>query len=235
VNVISDTRDPGSALEDRLLIDRLVDLWKPHQKRGLEVRLETGRLLNQRLGLPTERLTYGQQILKTVAQKLDIAESDLNRMRWFSQTFESIEDLERKHPEVTTWTKVKDLLVKHPTKARGAKAKAADAPDGTKQPDEGGRNGVHTPNGTVDPTTVSGEVCAVVRDGKDHACAEHDDPAVVDDLLRSLGDVTARFRQNGFVLDADRREQMRKALAQLVEVVADRLRIRLTIETLDAA
>jgi hypothetical protein len=233
--VISDTRDPGSALDDQQLLDRLVEIWRPHQKRGLEVRLETGRLLNDRLGLPTGRQPYGQQILKTVAQKLDIAASDLHRMRWFAFSFESVEDFQRKHPEVMTWSKVKDLLAKHPTTPRGPKAKASDAKGGTKQSNEGGPNGVHTSNGIVTPTPASGEERRAATDAKDDACLEHDDPTVVDNMLRSLSDATERFRRNGFVLDADRRERVRMALTQLVEVVADRFQIRLTTKTSEAA
>jgi len=102
------TADP--ALEDRQLVDQLVTLWRSHQERGLQVRWETGALLNRHLGPPTERLAHGRQVLKTAAVELQTAESELSRMRWFAFLFKSAEDFQAEHPEAHSWTKFKELL-----------------------------------------------------------------------------------------------------------------------------
>ena len=43
----------GSAKKDAQLLDKLAKLWTAHNTRSLAVRLETGSLLNARLGQPT--------------------------------------------------------------------------------------------------------------------------------------------------------------------------------------
>jgi len=98
------------AQEDKQLLLRLEKLWKSHLKCDLEVRWKTGDLLNRRLGAPTERLAHGQQVLKKVARQLQIAESDLSRMRWFAHLFQSVVDFQEKHPSTGSWTKVKELI-----------------------------------------------------------------------------------------------------------------------------
>jgi hypothetical protein len=197
-SIVSTNRPTGvgitdPAFEAQQLVDQLADLWRTHQKRGLEVRWETGTLLNCRLGLPTERQTHGQQVLKRVAEGLQIAESDLYRMRWFAFLFRSVEDCQAKYPEARSWTKVKELLPNLMAARKG-----------------------------------SGE--KLLRNE-----AEKEDAAVIDGILRSLSTVTERFRQSDFHLEESKRKQMRKAIQQLMEVVAEPLQIRVRIESDEAA
>jgi len=98
------------ALKDRQLVDQLVTLWRSHQEHGLQVRWGMGALLNSNLGPPAVRLAHGKQVLKMAAEKLQFAESELSRMRWFAFLFKSAEDFQTKHPGVRSWTKVKELL-----------------------------------------------------------------------------------------------------------------------------
>jgi hypothetical protein len=105
----STAADRGAHLDEFLLAE-LTQLWQAHHRRGLEVRHQTGVLLNNHFGQPTERQAYGEATLKHCSASLGVAESDLSRMRWFAHHFESVEDLSNKHPTVTTWTKVKELL-----------------------------------------------------------------------------------------------------------------------------
>jgi hypothetical protein len=204
--------------EDHQLIGQLTRLWEPYQKRGLEVRWKTGALLNKRLGLPTERLAHGQHVLKTVAKQLQIAECDLSRMRWFAHRFQSVEDLQQKHSEIRTWTQVKELLASlNAGCGNGEKSSKADS---KAKSDETGGNGEQSSDTAGKEGNSSG--------------GEQQGVAVLDDILRSLGNATEQFRQNGFALDEAMRKRMRKAVEQLVEVVADRLKIRLKIEEQEA-
>jgi hypothetical protein len=91
-------------------LDDLAQQWRAHHGTDLAIRLRTGELLNQRLGSPATRQSRGDEVLKDAAKQLGIAESDLSRMRSFASQFSSLEELNQKHPEVTTWTAVKDLL-----------------------------------------------------------------------------------------------------------------------------
>jgi len=95
--------------------ERLVPLaarWKAHARAGLELRHETGVLLNQRLGDPSERQNRGEGVLKDLAEELQTSVSELSRMRKFAYLFSSMEEFKREHPSLTTWTKVKDELPK---------------------------------------------------------------------------------------------------------------------------
>jgi len=91
-------------------LDNLANKWKNHRETDLELRLETGKLLNQHFGPPTTSQSRGKKVLKEAAEQLQIDESELSRMRRFALYFESVDDLKKKNPKVTTWTAVKDLL-----------------------------------------------------------------------------------------------------------------------------
>jgi len=96
--------------QDDQLLDRLVELWTCYQTHGLEVRWRVGAELNGRLGAPVERQPYGRAILKVAAERLEVSESELSRMRWFAHHFTSLADLQARHPAVDSWAKVKELL-----------------------------------------------------------------------------------------------------------------------------
>jgi hypothetical protein len=101
--------DRATPAKDRKLVDRLVNLWKSHAERGLGTRHQTGRLLNERLGSPDRRQPHARQVLKMVAGELGIAESDLNRMRWYAHLTDATA-LRQDHPEITSWTRIKEEL-----------------------------------------------------------------------------------------------------------------------------
>jgi hypothetical protein len=101
--------DQTTQVKDRKLVDRLVNLWKSHAERGLGTRHQTGRLLNERLGSPDRRQPHARQVLKMVAGELGIAESDLNRMRWYAHLTDATA-LRQDHPEITSWTRIKEEL-----------------------------------------------------------------------------------------------------------------------------
>lgn len=110
--VVTQAAKEGSAVsDDNQLLDNLVDLWKSHNERSLRVRMETGRLLNARLGSPTERQPRGQRVLRQAADKLHTAQSELSRMRWFAyfskdgESFWGEED-----PDKRTWNSFKKIL-----------------------------------------------------------------------------------------------------------------------------
>lgn len=110
-------------------LDNLAERWKSHHEAGLALRHETGVLLNLRHGDPTQRQPQGKKVMKGVAKKLGVQESELSRMRRFAHHFKSVEDLHQHHPKVTTWTQVRELLTglskDGPPKKRSASAKSA--------------------------------------------------------------------------------------------------------------
>jgi hypothetical protein len=108
---VTEAIEEGSVVKDNQLLDKLVKLWQCHNERSLQVRLKTGSLLNARLGAPTERQFRGQRVLAQAAERLEIAQSELNRMRWFAHfskdggSFWGDEE-----PGSRTWTKFKEIL-----------------------------------------------------------------------------------------------------------------------------
>jgi hypothetical protein len=106
----TENEDQGPTAEDRKLLDRLVALWRSHGEFDLGTRLQTGKLLNERLGPPTASQPQGQRVMKWAAEELRIAESDLNRTRWFGHLFDDITALQQSHPEITNWTRFKEVL-----------------------------------------------------------------------------------------------------------------------------
>jgi hypothetical protein len=101
--------DRATPAKDRKLVDRLVNLWKSNAERDLTTRHQTGRLLNERLGPPDKRQPHARRVLKMVAEGLGIAESDLNRMRWYAHLVDATA-LRQDHPEITSWTRFKEEL-----------------------------------------------------------------------------------------------------------------------------
>jgi hypothetical protein len=93
-------------------IGDLAERWKSLRGSDLELRYDTGKLLNERYDTPDKRQNRGQGVLKDAAAQLGVAESELSRMRRFAHEFESFDDFEQSHPEATTWTDVKAILPK---------------------------------------------------------------------------------------------------------------------------
>jgi hypothetical protein len=93
---------------DQLLV-QLNRLWKARHVLDLGTRHQTGVLLNQLLGLPTERQTYGGKVLEKVSKRLRLPKGELSRMRHFAHRFPDLADLQRKRPGVT-WTGIRKLL-----------------------------------------------------------------------------------------------------------------------------
>lgn len=102
--------DQGPSAKDLRLLDRMAKLWGDHAERDLGTRHRTGTLLNERLGSPDKRQLHARQVLKMVAEKLRIAESDPNRMRRFADLFVDITAFRQGHPDITNWTGVKEVL-----------------------------------------------------------------------------------------------------------------------------
>jgi hypothetical protein len=104
-------------------LKQLGERWGSHRKADLGLRHQTGMVLNQRLGPPTERQRHRKKVLKQAAKHLGIAESELSRMRWFAHLFKNLKDLQRRYPKVTSWTEVRGLLVSlKPNKRRERQA-----------------------------------------------------------------------------------------------------------------
>jgi hypothetical protein len=106
---VTKTNDQAALAKDLKLVDRLVSLWRANAERDLGTRHQTGRLLNERLGSPDKRQPHARRVLKLVAEELEVAESDLNRMRWFAHLVDATA-FRQDHPQIVSWTKFKDGL-----------------------------------------------------------------------------------------------------------------------------
>jgi len=106
----NDGVDEGHSAKDLRLLDRVAKLWGDQAERDLGARHQTGKLLNERLGTPDKRQPHARRVLKMVAERLGIAESDLNRMRWFADRFVDLTAFRQVHPDITNWTGVKEVL-----------------------------------------------------------------------------------------------------------------------------
>jgi hypothetical protein len=91
-------------------LDQLAKQWESHYGSDLDLRLQTGRFLNNHLSSPDLRQFRGEETLKKVSERLQLHTSDLSRMRRFAFHFKSIEDFKFKYPEMMTWKAVKELL-----------------------------------------------------------------------------------------------------------------------------
>jgi hypothetical protein len=118
--------DQSHSAKDLRLLDRMVRLWGDHAERDLGTRHRTGTLLNERLGPPDKRQPHARRVLKMVAEKVRIAESDLNRMRWFAHLFVDVAALQQSHGEITNWTRFKEVLPSL-MPAKGGQARKPDA------------------------------------------------------------------------------------------------------------
>ena len=100
----------GHIGDENQFVDSLRRLWLPHQKRDPEVRYQLGVLLNNKLGTPTVRQSYGLQTIKRVAEELKIDKSDISRMRRFAAKYESFDVFIEQEPEATCWSHVRALI-----------------------------------------------------------------------------------------------------------------------------
>jgi len=106
----TDNNDQAITAEDRKLLDQLAELWKSHAVCDLGTRHETGRLLNEWYGPPTESQPQGKQVIKKASEELAISMSDISRMRNFAFHFSGLAALQQAHPEAKNWTRLKKVL-----------------------------------------------------------------------------------------------------------------------------
>jgi hypothetical protein len=106
----TDNNDQAITAEDRKLLDQLGELWRSHAVRDLRTRHETGRLLNERFGPPTESQPQGKRVIQKASEELAISMSDISRMRNFAFHFSDVAALQQAHPEATNWTRLKEVL-----------------------------------------------------------------------------------------------------------------------------
>jgi hypothetical protein len=137
-SVIGSGGDQGTISREEFLqrLGQLAEKWQAHRGTDLEIRHETGKLLNDHYGPPTTKQTRGAGVLKEFAERVQTTESELSRMRRFAHHFKSVDDLKDKYPEATTWTAVKGLLPRlkpQGEKQKGGSVNGAASPAGRKQ------------------------------------------------------------------------------------------------------
>jgi hypothetical protein len=122
------------ANEQQLLTELkpLAKKWAAHRGKDLALRHKTGKLLNDHLGSPEQRQKRGKGVLKKVAAELNVAVSEISRLRAFAHTFESFADFEGAHPDAKTWDAVKKVIPV--VKPQRAEPKAQPSPDGAQPP-----------------------------------------------------------------------------------------------------
>ena len=128
LNTADSSAIPSLEQGRKMMIGRLVDIWKPHHKKGLTDRLETGRELNEFLGLPSVRQDYGAKTLELVSFETGVSRSELSRMRKAARVISDLEAFNRDHPECITWTKVKAYLATVDEQGQPVRKKAKRTP-----------------------------------------------------------------------------------------------------------
>ena len=94
------------------MVDETSSIWNKHKVRGIEVRHREGRVLNRRLGSPSNPQSYGKEVVKRVAKKLEVSPCEVYRWRNFAGEVRSVRKFLADHPKITTWTAVKEYLGK---------------------------------------------------------------------------------------------------------------------------
>lgn len=90
----------------------LAKRWKTQNAGDLNIRHQVGELLNKHLGPPENRQKRGAEVVKKVAEQLEISVSEISRMRRFASRNPSFSDFQQHHPAATNWSAVKNLLPK---------------------------------------------------------------------------------------------------------------------------
>jgi len=109
------------------LLGRMKPLWLKRHGLDMEVRIQMGRMLVERLYSGQERLPYGSQVMKRVSTGLGISPPDLHRMVKFAREFKDLTTFKAQHPGVTSWDGVKKVLATmNPAKAGSSKGAPQD-------------------------------------------------------------------------------------------------------------
>lgn len=116
----AETTSETHADKENTLLDSLRGLWVPHRLYDLKVRHQMGTLLNDELGSPEVRNTYGMRTVERVSKELDIDKSDISRMRRFAWMCKDFEAFQKDKPEATSWTRVRSLIAKQKDSDRPA-------------------------------------------------------------------------------------------------------------------
>jgi len=96
--------------QDLKQIARLGKLLKSDAASDLKTRHLVGKVLNERVGPPTERKKHGGRVLEQYGEKLGISPSDLNRAGWFAHLGPVLSTFLKQHPGIDSWTKFKTAL-----------------------------------------------------------------------------------------------------------------------------
>jgi hypothetical protein len=103
---------PSSEQEFDQRLKPLIEQWQAQDKKGLDMRFDLGKVLNEHIGPPTTRSKRGKGVVAKVCAALKVTKFEVSRARNFAHAFGSIEDFVGQHPTVTTWAAVKELLPK---------------------------------------------------------------------------------------------------------------------------
>jgi len=106
----TDNADFRLTTKDHKQIARLGKLLKSDAASDLKTRHLVGKVLNKRVGPPTERKKHGSRVLEQYGKELGISPSDLNRAGWFAHLGPVLSTFLKQHPGIDTWTKFKTEL-----------------------------------------------------------------------------------------------------------------------------
>jgi len=87
-----------------VLLRKLQKLWQRHPRPGLKVRHETGKILNDELGSPTQGDHWDTLRRVAPALRKGMGEFELSKMRWFAHYFGTMEDLKAIYPRAERWS-----------------------------------------------------------------------------------------------------------------------------------
>jgi len=101
---------PFSEQEFDQQLKPLIEQWQAQDKKGLDMRFDLGKVLNEHIGPPTTRSERGKGVVAKVCAALEVTKFEVSRTRNFAHAFGSIAEFVGQHPTVSTWAAVKELL-----------------------------------------------------------------------------------------------------------------------------
>jgi hypothetical protein len=98
---------------------RLVQRWQKHHRMSLQLRYDTGKSINEKIGPPTSKQPRGYGVVATLSAQIGVDRGEISRMRWFAHRVQSLKEFCREHPDIATWDSVKTWLADQKRKERG--------------------------------------------------------------------------------------------------------------------
>ena len=98
---------------------QLAERWAKNHKVSLQLRYDTGKAINMRIGSPDQRQPRGFSVVDTLAAEIGVDAGEISRMRWFAHRVLTLAEFCREHPNIRSWDAVKSWLAGEARQDRG--------------------------------------------------------------------------------------------------------------------